>query len=437
MNPRKVLIITYYWPPAGGIGVHRWLQFSKNLPSFGWTPSIFTARDAQYPILDSNLLGKVPQGIEVHRVKVPEPNNLLTLFSNRSSKSKNIYKMQQQSDVDHSLFKKLLWFIRGNFFIPDARKFWIKPSFNYLSKLLATNPVDVIITTGPPHSTHLIGYKLHKEFNIPWISDFRDPWTSMDYLKKMNLSGFAMQKHAQMEKDVILNSNLVLVVGNAIQTEFREKYNVNCSVLHNGFEGELSSKEVSDLDTKFTIVHVGSFLHNRNCNDLWAVLGEMQKADPQFARDLEIKLVGNVADVVLKSLEKYGLNNFLNHIHHVDHNTAKSYQRSAQVLLLPIDRIENPEFVVSGKIFEYLQANRPILLIGPANGDAAGILNECAAGDVCEFDDFGSIKNSVTKFYTKFRNNSNVCNSVNVEQFSYKNLTKRLVALLDDQIKHD
>ncbi len=434
---KKVLIITYYWPPAGGIGVHRWLQFCKNLPGYNWSPILFTAKDANYPILDLNLVEQVPKDIEIHRVKVPEPNNFLTIFNKSGNKSQHIYKMQQQSDVDQSLIKKILWFIRGNFFIPDARKFWIQPSFKYLSKLLSENPVDVLITTGPPHTAHLIGYKLHEKFNIPWISDFRDPWTSMDYLKKMNLSGFAKNKHARQERKVILNSSRVVVVGKAIQTEFNEKYNVNATVINNGYEGEITDDTFTDTDNKFTIVHVGSFLHNRNCNDLWSVLADLLRENAAFAKDLEIKLIGNVADVVLQSLKKQGLESYLNHIHHVDHKAAKSYQRSAQVLLLPIDRIENPEFVVSGKIFEYLQAKRPVLLIGPLNGDAAAIIRDSQAGDVCEFDDINSIKKSILGFYKKFQTKTNICNSVNIEQYSYKNLTKRLVEVLNDQIKND
>mgnify|MGYP005989396453 CR=1 FL=1 len=184
---KRVLIITYYWPPAGGIGVQRWLQFSKNLRDQGWEPVIYTAKDASYPIFDENLEAQIPFGIEVHKVRVPEPNNFFSIFQLGNKKSKKLYELSQQSKVDTSPIKKLLWTIRGNFFIPDARMFWISKSFKYLSKYLENNPVDAVISSGPPHSTHMIARRLKKRFNLLWFADFRDPWTSMDYLKKMNL----------------------------------------------------------------------------------------------------------------------------------------------------------------------------------------------------------------------------------------------------------
>jgi len=219
---KKVLIITYYWPPAGGIGVQRWLQFSKNLSTYGWTPIIYTAKDAKYPIIDEKLLGQIPENTEVHRVKVPEPNNFLSWLQLRKKKNKKLYNLQQQSNVNTSLIKKILWTIRGNFFIPDSRKFWIGKSVRYLDSYISQNPVDAIVSTGPPHSTHLIAQRIKEKHGLTWVADFRDPWTSMDYLQRMNLSSFARVKHKKLEEEVLRKSTHISVVGKAMQTEFKD-----------------------------------------------------------------------------------------------------------------------------------------------------------------------------------------------------------------------
>lgn len=428
---KKVLIITYYWPPAGGIGVQRWLQFSKNFRDNGWEPIIFTAKDANYAIIDEKLLDEVPDDIEIHKVKVPEPNNIISLLKGKKNNSKSILNLQQQSNINKSTFKRLLWTIRGNFFIPDARMFWIRKSFKYLDKYLSLNKVDAIISTGPPHSTHIIAEKIIKKHRIPWISDFRDPWTSMDYLKQMNLKRFAMNKHKRLEESVLRNSTEVVVVGKTIQREFKTNYNIDSHLIYNGYNANEKSIEKVELDDKFTIVHTGSFLHHRNCNDLWKVLSELVEEREEFSKNLEIKLVGNVASVVLDSIEKYGLNKYLNLISYVDHYKAKTIQRNAQLLLLPIDRIENAEFVLTGKLFEYLQAKRPILFIGPSHGDAADVIQSCDAGSIIDFDDVGLLKEILIDKFTKYTNQNNICESKNIEQFSYTELTKKITELLE------
>lgn len=431
---KKVLIITYYWPPAGGVGVQRWLQLSKHLQSNGWEPIIFTAKDANYPIIDENLTKQVPKEIETLQLKVPEPNNIISFFQ-RKNKSKNLYSLQQQSNVDKSFLKKLLWSIRGNFFIPDARMFWIKKSYKYLDKYLQKKSIDAIVSTGPPHSAHMIAKKVSDKHNLPWISDFRDPWTSMDYLKKMNLKKFAIRKHDRLEKSILLNSTYVTVVGKAIEQEFKEKYGIESVIINNGYNNSDDEVDVIPLDSKFTITHTGSFLHNRNCNDLWSSLSQLVKENENFSNDLEIKLIGNIAPAVLESIERYGLMKYLNRINHVDHDTAKAIQRSAQLLLLPIDRIDNAEFVITGKMFEYLKAKRPILLLGPSKGDAADIIRSCSAGFVIDFDNTDLIKQTLVGIYQRYTDKNNECHSIGIEKYSYKELTKKVVELLDKSIK--
>ncbi|MCB0374647.1 MAG: glycosyltransferase, partial [Sinomicrobium sp.] len=404
---KKVLIITYYWPPSGGAGVQRWMRFVGNLRKFGWEPVIYTAKDALYPVFDEKLASQLPEGIRTLRLKVPEPNAFIgKLLFWKKDKSDVIYKNQEQKGDKGSVFQKILWFIRGNLFIPDARFLWIKPSVSYLEKALAGENCDVIVSTGPPHSLHLIGKKLKEKFGIPWVADFRDPWTSMDYLQAMFLTKYAKKKHKRLEERVIRSADEIIVVGRTMYTEFKNNYGRDSAIIHNGYN-ESHKKKAGAPDKKFTIVHIGSFLSNRNCNDLWEVLADRIKTDKAFSGNLEIRLIGNVAPNVITSIDNYGLGEHLARIGYVAYEKTLDYLYAAQVLLLPIDRIENAEFVVTGKLFEYLRSERPVLLLGPTHGDAADIIRNCHAGYCCDFDDKKSIRECIAAMYALFLEGKN------------------------------
>ncbi len=434
---KNVLIIVYYWPPSGGAGVQRWLRFVKHLRDFGWEPTIYTAKDAAYAVYDENLFKEIPEGIRTLRLEVPEPNNWISkwMFWKKDTSSL-IYSNQQQAVEKKSYLKKLLWWIRGNFFIPDARFLWVKPSVRFLKKNIAQGEFDAVISTGPPHSLHLIGEKVSKHFGIPWLADFRDPWVSMDYLQAINLTKFAVKKHQQQEERVVKGADKVVVVGNVMRKEFLENHGVDATVIHNGFNKKSNQQEVGALDSKFSIVHIGSFTPRRNCDDLWQVLTELVEENSEFADHLEIKLIGNTSPNILASIERLSLKPYLNHISYIKYEETLMHSRQAQVLLLPIDRIDNAEFVVTGKIFEYLNAKRPILLIGPDYGDGAMIIKNCQAGYCCNFDDHQAIKESVLMMYQMYLDGVNHIKSVNVDSYSGYELTRKLAGELNQMLEN-
>ena len=427
---KRVLIITYYWPPSGGAGVQRWLRFVKRMRDFGWEPVIYTVDNPNYALLDKGLVNEIPENVKIIKHPIKEPNNL---FSKKKSKG-NLFKLQQQKGKKRSFVQKVSWFIRGNFFIPDARFMWVKPSVKVLSKIIEEEQIDLIVSTGPPHSLHLIGEKLKTKFNIPWIADFRDPWTSMDYLDEMFLTKFARNKHERLEKKVITSADKVVVVGRTMYNEFLANHKVESSIIYNGFEKNADSQLSLTLDSKFSIVHIGSFLKNRNCNDLWTVLADLVFENEEFKKQLEIKLIGNVDPVVLESINTLNLTPFLNRIEYVSFEETQSHLHCAQTLLLPIDRIPNAEFVLTGKLFEYLKSKRPVLLIGPAEGDAADIIKNCNAGYSCDFEDKATIKDTVLKMFNLYLKKENKIASINVNQFSGVELTKKITTLFDTLI---
>ncbi|HMC96635.1 MAG TPA: glycosyltransferase, partial [Flavobacteriales bacterium] len=278
---KRVLIICYYWPPAGGSAVQRWLRFVRHLPGTGWMPTVYTAENGEYPVLDPALERLVPKNVEVLRRPIWEPYALYRRSLAGGAADVKVHPgfLDEKNSVPN--WKKGLgrW-IRGNFFVPDARRFWIRPSVRYLTDHLRSSPVDVIISSGPPHSLHLIAHALHKRTSIPWIADFRDPWTTMDYYRELHLTRWADRRHHRLEERVVKEASAVVVVGPVMKKEFEDKYGRHVDVITNGFDTTEAALGAVALDPKFTLVHVGGLLKNRNPYSLWKALGELVRNEP-------------------------------------------------------------------------------------------------------------------------------------------------------------
>jgi len=305
--------------------------------------------------------------------------------------------------------------VRANYFIPDARKFWIKPSVKAIKKYVSENKIDAIITTGPPHSLHLIGLQLKKELNIKWIADFRDPWTDIDYFHQLPLTQNSKEKHQKLEQEVLKNADVSLVVGKTMKANY-DTFSNNVKVITNGFDTEMDeTSNVIILDEKFSITHIGLMNADRNPKTLWQVLAELSNEEKDFSSDLEIKLIGNIADDVSEDLEKYSFQN-ITKINHVPHSEVKGYQQKSQILLLAINKVPNAKGIITGKIFEYLQAKRPILAIGPEDGDLAEILAKTKSGTIVDFENTSKLKKVVLQLYQQYKTQKLIVNSIGVEK---------------------
>ena len=420
----KVLIITYYWPPAGGSGVQRWLKFVKYFRDFNIEPVVYTVENPKYPILDESLKKEIPNGIEVLKQPIFEPNNILSFFGKKKTESAGFL------NPNPSFSGKILQYIRANYFIPDARKFWIKPSVKFLKKYISKNKVDAIITTGPPHSMHLIGLKLKQQLDVKWIADFRDPWTEIDYFHQLPLSKKAINKHHFLEQEVLLNADKVLVVGNTMNKNYA-KFSNNVVTITNGFDGEILADKTK-LDTKFTITHIGLMNADRNPKMLWEVVTEIISENEDFAKDFKLKLIGKVDASVLEEISTNKLEDNVELVAYVSHNKVIEYQKKSQVLLLLLNNVPSAKGIITGKIFEYLMVNRPILAIAPKDGDLAEILNTTNAGNVVDFEDRVTFKNIILELYSKYKQGNLSVNSKNIEQFHRKELTKKVAEILNE-----
>ncbi|AZA80199.1 glycosyl transferase family 1 [Chryseobacterium sp. G0186] len=430
MEQKKILIITYYWPPAGGPGVQRWLKFAKYLPDFGWKPIIYTPENPSYPLLDETLMKDVPENIEIVRTKIWEPYQLAEKLNKSNKKFK-----AGQFDVgsNQSWKSKLSIWVRGNFFIPDARVFWVKPSIQFLEKYIKENNIDTIVTSGPPHSLHLIGLGLKDKCpNLKWIADFRDPWTEISYYKHLKLTKSSDKKHRQLESAVFKNADITLATSYTDAENFR-KAGANAVCITNGFDesdGSEKTKHLNNTKDQFTLSYIGVLEQLRNPENLWKALDELIKENEEFANYFSLKFVGRIDDKILQSIESTSLKNHIKNLGYLSHGKAVEEMQNSEILLMTNFPNESSKGIIPGKIFEYLASGKQILSFGPDKADVSKILQETNAGKHFSYRDSEAVKEFILEKFKLWKNGNLSENTQNIEQFSRKNLTKQLTEIL-------
>lgn len=426
---KRVLIITYYWPPSGGAGVQRWLKFSKYLPGFGWQPVVYTVENGELPSEDNSLLKDIPEDAEILKQPIWEPYNVYKKFVGRKKEDKINAGFINENKKNGVADKIAVW-IRGNLFIPDARKYWVKPSVKYLLEYIQNHPVDAIVSTGPPHSMHLIAMELKRKTGLKWIADFRDPWTNIDFYKDLKLTYFADKKHKNLEKAVLKNADEVIAIGKTLGKELHELGAKRVHVITNGFDTEKNNESNVKLDHKISIAHIGSMTKTRNPENLWKAIKELIEEDNSLKDKLEIKLVGKVDIDVINSIERYGLKQLLKKIDYLPHDEVVLEQKKTHILLLVINNTPNSKGILTGKVFEYMASGRPVLAIGPRDGDVAEVFKQTNLGEVIDYGDYKGIKQFISEYLSSEKETKHKLSS-EVMQFHRKTLTKGLVDLLN------
>lgn len=423
---KKALIITYYWPPAGGPGVQRWLKFVKYLPEFEVQPVVYVPQNPSYPIVDESLMSEVPKGITMISQPIKEPYQLASFLSGKQSKS--ISSGIIPSQKKQSLLQKLLLYVRGNFFIPDARKAWVKPSVAFLSDYIQKENIQTIITTGPPHSLHLIGLQLKMKLGVRWLADFRDPWTTIGYHKALKLTKASRKKHQQLEVKVLNTADVVIVTSENTKSEFNLKTKQPIEVITNGYD--VYPKIKITKDKKFTISHIGSLLAERSPKNLWRILGELIQEYPDFKAHFQLKLVGVVSDDVLKEIYHHHLKGFVNVVGYVDHDKAIQMQRESQLLLLVEVDSEDTKAIIPGKLFEYMVSDTPIIGIGPRESDVERMLESTNTGTYFYYDSKAELKSQILRYFEAYKSNSLETQPIGLKPYSRKSLTEKLARFI-------
>ena len=418
---KPILIITYYWPPSGGAGVQRWLKFSKYLPEFGWRPIIFTPENPDFDLKDESLLKDLNPEVEVLKFPIWEPYRIFK----RLSGQKELKQGQILEDARSSLFKSMAVWLRGNLFVPDPKVFWVKPSVNYLMSILEANNIRHIVTTGPPHSMHLIGVRLKMKVpSLTWIADFRDPWTQWEILQAMKISAPVWRKHKKLEQQVIKVADSLLVTSPSAKDEFKQLGARRVEVITNGYD-ELDYDDIlPEPSGGFVISHVGMLSSQRNPEALWS---SMEGVLDTSEKEIKIRLTGIISPQVLASINKHPkLASAIELSESVPHSEVQKLYAESNLLLLIQTRTERKQTQLPGKLFEYLQAKKPILCIGDTQSDLAKILKDTNSGQCFDYDDLPGI----TDFIRKVVDGDIDFTFQNIDQYSRKALTERLAVWL-------
>ncbi len=427
---KKVLIITYYWPPSGGIGVHRCLKFAKYLRDFGWEPIIYTASNAQYAVIDHSNEKEIPPNIEVLKQPIWEPYNIFKKVSGR--KSTDSANPTYVRDKKQSLVDKLSIWIRGNLFIPDARCFWIQPSVKYLSNYLQHNSVDAILTDGPPHTNTRIGYLLSKKFDLPWLADFQDPWTQVDYYEMLKIGAIADRKHRKMEKQVFEQAKKITIASPTWGKDLESIGAQNVSPIFWGYDETDFDYQLTDDNSYFSIVHAGLLGYDRSPGVFLSVLSDLKKEVPGFAEKLRLDFAGQVDYSIKELIRKYGLDRNFNEHGQVLRRVAIDLTRKASILLLPLNKADNAKGRIPGKLFECIRSRRPILCLGVSESDVSKIIDETKSGASFEYEDYQNIRQFVSQKYQLFEKKDDILPESDFKMYDVKNQVKKVAGFLDD-----
>ncbi|MCF8327260.1 MAG: glycosyltransferase [Bacteroidales bacterium] len=384
-------------------------------------------KNGTYPSYDESLLDEIPEDFKIFKTKTFEPYQLLNYIVGTPKKNYAVGLMG--FEADKSLIKRLSLYIRANFFIPDARVGWKYFAYPAAKKIIADHNIKAVITTGPPHSTHLTGLKLKKKVNIPWIADMRDPWVNIYYNRIFPRSKRTINKDRRLETKVLKNADLLTVVSEGLQKEFSDRAN-RISTILNGFDAiDMPQDIFTEAVDRFSISYIGNFKPNQNIKMIWRALAELKEEIPGFAKDMIIRLTGNIDPTILQSIKQHNLYDNLEQKQYVPHKEATQLMSQSSVLLFVVPKTTNNSLIITGKLFEYIATSTPVVSVGPTEGDAAKILSDAQRDSMCDYDEKERFKDKIKGYYENWKMNGQVAyrhSKSSLEKYSRKSQTKRL-----------
>lgn len=432
---KKVLIISYYWPPCGGIGVLRCLKIAKYLREFGWEPIIFTADNADYPSIDKTNFKDIHPDTVILRQKIWEPYKIYRKITGKD-KNANVNNVFYTKEEKAGLAHKLSVWIRSNFFIPDARCMWIKPSVKFLKNYLKDNPVDAIFSDGPPHSNTRIATLVKHATGIPWLADFQDPWTQIDYFSLLNLTSWGLKKHQRLEQEAFRTADKITIVSPTWKKELEAIGAENVNVIQWGYDPDDYQELTHKPSGKFIISHLGILGYDRNPITFFKVISELIAENAEFKEKINISFPGQVDYSVMEIIKSHNLESYVTIPGNLDRKTALQVMKDANLLLLLLNKQINAKGRIPGKLFEYLAVKRPILCLGDTHGDSATIITNSNAGFISEYDDHGNLKTVIREEFQKYLKgiNQNEINS-DIEDYTSIKLTEKIATYLNELVE--
>ena len=416
MINNKILIISYYWPPAGGSGVQRWLNFSNQLSKKGWDVTVFTALNAKYPIIDNKLSKTINSSLKVVKIPIFEPTRFL-----KSNKSENIN--------SNNFFTKILFWVRANLFFPDSRMFWIKKVSRQATDYINQNNINCLITTAPPFSVHLIGLNIKKATNVKWISDFRDPWSDFFQLKLLPLLTFQIKRHAKAERQCLKFSNAVLTTSPTLTSKY-SKVNENSHTVFNGFDSFIKLKD----SNKFLFMYSGVMKSVQNPKNLWYVLEEISKENKSFFQDLKVRIIGDIDDEVKSELNGKLIESKVKFEKYLEREELDKEISKSKILILSSVNLDSVDNIIPGKLYYYFSIKRPILGFSSINSDVSEIIKKTNSGRVFDYSNKIDLKNHILELYNNYKTGASDFKPSDLNHYTFDALSDQIIKILNKTI---
>jgi glycosyltransferase involved in cell wall biosynthesis len=433
---KTVLILTYYWPPAGGPGVQRWLKFVKFFKSLEWNPIILTVKDGTYSAMDEALTREIPENLAIYKTRSKDPFRFYKLLKGKKDNAVSVALIN--IDKEKSLIDSLSMYIRSNFFIPDARKGWTPYAYKKAVDIIHKQNIDLVVTTGPPHSTHLAGLKLKRKLKVKWLADLRDPWTTVYYNDMLPRTARTRKRDKKLEDAVLKNADAVTVVSPGMKSEFEDR-NPNVHVVMNGFDLEdMNAVAGNSSNKRFCLTYTGNFKPNQHVPQIWNAIFELLEENEQFRQDFQLRFVGNLDASVPDYFNANGFRDHLEIIGYVPHYKVIEEMSTSDLLLFVVPQSRNNHLIITGKLFEYLASGTPLLSVGPPDGDASKIIHETGRQEMINYNDKEVFKKSLLAYYERWKNSKGKLEKLDadmLDQYTRKSSAKKMSIIMNKTIQ--
>ncbi len=434
---KRVLFVAYYFPPAGGSGVQRVLKFVKYLPEFGWQPVVLTAEGADYPTLDPSLMGEVPEKVQVIRTPIVEPYALYRKLTGReAAQHLDVAVLSRGEGEKQKLAERFSEWVRRTFFIPDARLGWTPFATATGLRILSDPRVRVVVSSAPPYTTHVIGLKLHALSGKPWVADFRDSW--VDWVSAPRRRGLPRRVDLSLEGLVVRKATRVVTVTRGVAEDLLSRHpearDERWRLIPNGFDAaDFAGVTPAHRDNRLTLIYTGSLYGARRPTTLLEAVQRLAERKRDLLSELRLVFVGRIADVLRNELLSGPWARVVEIHEYVPHRESVARLLAADVALLFIDDTPANKGIVTGKLFEYLGARRPVLAFAPPDGDAAKLIRQVRAGWVVRPGDVRAATRVLEEVYTRWKKEElHPLSAEEVHPFERRELTRQLAHVLDE-----
>ncbi len=432
----KVLVISYYWYPFAGVGTYRVSRFVKYLQRLGWEVVVLTAKKASSGHRadpDDPLLASV----KVYRSSIIEP---IQLLSNKNSGKTSVTHNPSIFYVKNKgLLAKIAVWLRLNILIPDAKLTWKWFAVSLGKKVIKQEAPDIIFSTSPPPTTHRIAQKLASWSNIPWLADFRDPWTNIYYYDDNPLSPLAQKKNKQLEDQVLYSADRITVVNHGFFDKMPDSIQSKIHRITNGFDPDHIKTEEREpqRNQEFTIRYFGSLKINQRPTAFLEALSRIENETPEIAHRIRFEFFGSLDSSVEAEIESICDNITFKKSEFIQHSDMMALLPKSDLLLLSIGNSKNSSYALSTKVFEYMISGSNVLGIGPIQGAAAEVVKTTGIGKFFDRTDTNGVSAYIMSCFKAFGRNEHSFNDRNesMEKYSFNKLSQQLDSNMKELIR--